>query len=127
MLKRVLALLCRQCFGQGLRIYKRFMLDHAELFLNSHGHHMRSLFGLYAKRRREELALTKTAVAASLGISMKKYSQLEMGETSISEDLFKNMIALLSLDGREVSELFQVAQVRWINEVAEAFYEEFPS
>lgn len=103
------------------------MLDHAELFLNSHGHHMRSLFGLYAKRRREELALTKTAVAASLGISMKKYSQLELGETPISEDLFKNMIALLSLDDREVFELFQVAQVRWINEVAEAFYEEFPS
>ena len=127
MLKPVLELLCRQCFGQGLRIYKRFMLDHAELFLNSHGHHMRSLFGIYAKRKREELALTKTAVAAGLGVSLKKYSSLENGEAFFSEDLFKKMIFFLHLDKTEIFELFQVAQVRWINEVAEAFYEEFPS
>ncbi len=102
------------------------MPNFEELF-PSGNQHMRDLFGVYLERKFKESGLSKKELCQILGIDSKRWLRLEEGKARLDSDLFQKLVETLNLVEDELIELHQISRVRVINEVAEAFCENFPS
>lgn len=100
---------------------------HFEQVFPQQNDHVRQLFGLYAKRKRIELNLSRSAVALSLLISNYSYAAIEEGKYALNSKIFEKLTAILFFDEDELIDLSQVAKVRAMNEVAEAMCNEYPA
>lgn len=83
---------------------------------NGHGDHMLNLRRLKASRN--ELGLTRTALAEKIGISPAHYSQIERGDAGVSMETFEALLKALNVSVIDLWVDADGNSIKWPSEVA---------
>lgn len=89
--------------------------------------HVRHLLGLYIKRKRTEVSLSISDVAAHLLLSPNAYRLIEGGRSKISDEQFQLLIQFLSLDMEEIVEIRRISGVMYINDLSRVLSPNYPA
>lgn len=86
----------------------------------------RFYLALYIKRRREEQGISIAELTEHLSLSKEDYVRIESARKKITEGCFLQLASFLNFKDEELSEIVQISEVAYMNDLAKIIFENYP-